>query len=241
MRNLNSEHQDTPTRKYAYNFDYMMHDYIIRHFSHLISKKRSALELGCYKGEFTKKISTKFKKITAIEGSSTLAKAIESLSLENVEIIHSTFEDALINDKYDVIFLIHTLEHIDNRSELLKRVSSWLKPNGSFIIVVPNANAASRQIAVKMGIIDYNHSVTKAEHEHGHRITYSLDTLKEEALNSGLTLVDSGGLIFKPLANFQLDSALDKNIITAEYIEGCYKLGLKYPDLCSSIYIVCKR
>ena len=34
---------------------------------------------------------------------------------------------------------------------------------------------------------------------------------------------------------------LQTDIISKEYLEGCYKLGHLYPDLCSSIFLVCER
>ena len=42
----------------------------------------------------------------------------------------------------------------------------------------PNANAPSRQIAVKMGLIGTNTEVTDAERAHGHRVTYTFDSLE---------------------------------------------------------------
>ncbi|APS82802.1 hypothetical protein AVM71_05715 [Piscirickettsia salmonis] len=51
-------------------------------------------------------------------------------------------------------------------------------------IVVPNAYAASRQIAACMGIIDYNHAVTESEKVHGHYSTFSLDILNFVATTS---------------------------------------------------------
>jgi hypothetical protein len=34
---------------------------------------------------------------------------------------------------------------------------------------------------------------------------------------------------------------LKTDIIAKEYLEGCYKLGQQYPDLCSSIFLMCER
>ena len=105
----------------------------------------------------------------------------------------------------------------------------------------PNANAPSRQIAVKMGLIKHNSAVTPAEAEHGHRITYSLDTLERDAVSAGLKVVYRSGIFFKALANFQWDRLLQTDIISKEYLEGCYQLGQNYPDLCSSIFLMCEK
>lgn len=105
----------------------------------------------------------------------------------------------------------------------------------------PNANAPSRQIAVKMGLIESNAAVTEAERVHGHRITYSLDTLKSEIVKADLRIVHKSGIFFEALANFQWDRLLQTDIILKEYLEGCYALGQQYPELCSSIYCVCQK
>jgi hypothetical protein len=31
------------------------------------------------------------------------------------------------------------------------------------------------------------------------------------------------------------------DVISEAYLEGCYKLGMQYPDLCASIFVVCGR
>jgi hypothetical protein len=108
-------------------------------------------------------------------------------------------------------------------------------------LVCPNANAPSRQIAVKMGLITHNNAVTPAEKMHGHVITYTLDTLEREAKAAGLNVVHRSGIFFKALANFQWDKLLQTDIISNEYLEGCYELGQQYPDLCSSILLVCEK
>ena len=108
-------------------------------------------------------------------------------------------------------------------------------------IAVPNANAASRQIAVEMGMIPFNDAVTDAERSHGHRKTYRLDTLLHDARAAGLRIAQSGGVFFKPLANFQFDALSGGDVISPAYLEGCYRLGMRYPDLCASIWAMCER
>jgi len=91
-----------------------------------------------------------------------------------------------------------------------------------------------------MGLISHNAEVTPAEAQHGHRITYSLDTLERDATQAGLHILHRTGIFFKALANFQWDRLLKTDIITPEYLDGCYALGQRYPDLCSSICLICE-
>src|SRR5258708_164467 len=239
VRDYNAEYKDN-TRKYAYNFDYILRDYMMQSFQPFLVAGK-ALEMGCYKGEFTKIILQHFSDVTVIEASDELIDYSRREVGVQVNFINSTFETVDLNAEYDSIFLMHTLEHLEDPVLVLKRINSWLSKNGGLFLVVPNANAPSRQIAVKMGLVPYNSAVIEPERLHGHRKTYSLDTLEHEALSGGLRVIHRGGVFFKPLAGSQFDEALEAKVISKDYLEGCYKLGMIYPDLCASIFLVCER
>ncbi len=241
-RELNNEFQDSETRKYAYDFDYILRDYMIESFKPFFKSNSHALEMGCYKGEFTKKILNYFDKITVLEGSAELAKeAAANVQNQNkVTFINQMFEDWVPNQKYDAIFLLHTLEHLDNPIQTLEKIKLSLNKDGYLFLVVPNADAASRQIAVGMGIISHNAAVTDGEREHGHRITYSFDTLERDITKAGLKAIHKSGIFFKPFANFQFDNIIKNKIIDKNYLDGCYNLGFKYPELSASIFFLCK-
>jgi 2-polyprenyl-3-methyl-5-hydroxy-6-metoxy-1,4-benzoquinol methylase len=241
MRNLDDEFQDTDKRSYAYHFDYLMHGYLMREFSTHITGG-TALELGCYKGEFTAAILQRFRDVTVVEGSAELIAMAQARVDSAAIFILSTFEQVdLPESYYDAVFLVHTLEHLDEPGMVLRAIKKWLSPSGMLFVAVPNANAISRQIAVQMGLVDYNAAVTLGERDHGHRRTYTLDTLEFEMRNSGLRIVQSGGVFFKPFANFQLDGMLQHGIIDTAYLEACFALGRKYPDFCASVFAVCSR
>ena len=243
-RNYNQEFKDTADHKYAYNFDFdVMHHYMIKSFKPFF-KGDDVLELGSFKGNFTERLLPYFKHITCVEASEEAVDyASNNKKLgDNVEIYNSLFENVTLPEKYNNIILTHVLEHIDNPVALLNRIKEeWLTDDGCLFIVCPNANAPSRQIAVKMGLITHNSAITPAEVEHGHRITYTLDTLERDAKQSGLKVVHRSGIFFKALANFQWDQLLQTDIISKKYLDGCYELGQQYPDLCSSIMLICKK
>ena len=241
-RNYNKELKDTHNHKYAYNFDFdVMHPFMLKAFEPFF-REGNLLELGSFKGNFTKSFLPYFNDITCVEASDE-AIAIAKKGLGNkVKFINSVFEAATLPTKYDNIILTHVLEHIDNPVAVLKRINyEWLSDTGRFFLVCPNANAPSRQIAVKMGLISHNSAVTPAEAEHGHRRTYTLDTLERDAVAAELKVVHRSGIFFKALANFQWDKLLNTDIISPEYLEGCYQLGQQYPDLCSSIFLLCEK
>ena len=244
-RNYNDELDDlkkSANEKYAYNFDFdVMHPYMIRSFEPFFNDG-CLLELGSYKGNFTKRFLSRFDDVTCVEASDVAIEEAKQTLGDKIHFVHSTFETAMLPRRYDNVVLTHVLEHLDEPVQVLKRVNDeWLADGGRLFLVCPNANAPSRQIAVKMGLISHNAAVTPAESEHGHRRTYSLDTLERDATAAGLKVMHRSGIFFKALANFQWDRLLNTDIISKEYLEGCYKLGQLYPDLCSSIFLMCAK
>jgi len=241
-RDFNKEFKDTSDHKYAYNFDFdVMHPFMLRSFIPFF-REGNLLELGSFKGDFTQRLIPHFDDITCVEASNEAIAGAQKKLEEKVKFYNVLFEEAALPNKYDNIILTHVLEHLDDPVSVLKRVNNeWLSDNGRFFLVCPNAKAPSRQIAVKMGIISHNSAVTLAEKEHGHRITYTLDTLERDARQAGLKVVHRSGIFFKALANFQWDRLLETDIISPEYLEGCYQLGQQYPDLCSSIFLMCEK
>ena len=246
QRDYNKEFRDTSEkeggRKYAYSFDYdVLHPYMIRSFQPFF-RLGSLLELGSFKGDFTHRLCDHFDEITCVEASGDAIEVARSKLGNRVKFLHSTFETVDLPQRYDNIVLTHVLEHLDDPVGVLKRINDeWLTEKGRLFLVCPNANAPSRQIAVKMGLISHNAAVTPAEAEHGHRCTYTLDTLERDAVAAGLNVIHRSGIFFKALANFQWDRLLNTDIISKEYLEGCYKLGQIYPDLCASIFLLCEK
>lgn len=241
-RDYDSETRNTPDHRYAYDFDFdVMHPFMIRSFTPFF-RPGSVLELGSFKGAFTKRLLPHFDDVTCVEASREAIEEARRDLGDRATFVHARFEDVQLPRRYDNVVLTHVLEHVDDPVLVLRRVNrEWLAPNGRLLLVCPNANAPSRQIAVKMGLIQHNAAITPAEREHGHRITYSLDTLERDAVAAGLNVVHRSGIFFKALANFQWDRLLRTDIISPEYLEGCYRLGQHYPDLCSSIFLTCER
>lgn len=238
-RDYNQEFQDNAHRSYFYDFDARLRRYMLETFAPWLLDG-AALEMGCFEGAFTALFAERFKDLTVIEAASDLIEVTRNRVDAPIKFVCSTFEQAQLEPRYQNIFLIHTLEHLDDRRQVLERVRNWLAPGGRLFIAVPNANAPSRQIAVKMGLIEHNSAVTEGERLHGHRITYSLDTLEQEARGAGWRIAQRGGVFFKPLANFQLDQALQSQLIDDRFMDACQALGMVYPDLCASVYVICE-
>lgn len=239
VRDFNREYQDG-ARKYAYGFDAIVRRYTMTalapHF-----RPGKALELGCYTGDVTELIASVYADVTVVEASSELVDIASRKLAGRARFVTATFETVSLDSRYDAIFFVHTLEHVDDAVLVLKRIRGWLTDTGRLFVVVPNAHAPSRQIAVHMGLVAHPEAVTDSERAHGHRRTYTLETLERDVRAAGLSPIDRGGVFFKALANYQFDKLIGGDVISQEYLDGCYELGKRYPDLCASIYVVCER
>ena len=241
MRDYDKEFQDNAGRKYAYDFDDIVRSYLMKTLAPFFFTDGKALEIGCFDGQSTARLADHFPDLTVLEAAGELVEAARARVPDRVGFVHGRIEDAELGPRFDAIFLVHTLEHLDEPVQALARIRSWLSDRGRLFVVVPNAQAASRQIAVRMGLIETNQSVTDSERLHGHRKTYSLDTLEHEVRSAGLRVEARGGVMFKPFANFQFDRLIGEGIIDTAYLEGCYALGMQYPELTASIYLICRR
>ena len=95
-RNYNSEMEDTADHKYAYNFDFdVMHPYMIKSFEPFFNKG-SLLELGSFKGDFTKRLMVHFDDITCVEASDAAIEDAQQVLGDKVEFVNSLFETATL-------------------------------------------------------------------------------------------------------------------------------------------------
>jgi hypothetical protein len=92
-----------------------------------------------------------------------------------------------------------------------------------------------------MGALSHLEALSPDDVAAGHRRVYRLDTLCRDARDAGLNIARSGGIFFKPLANFQFNELMGGPLIGEAFMEGCYRLGLEHPSFCASIYVVAER
>ena len=238
-RDFNQEYLDNEERKYAYDFDTTVRELFLKRVAPQVLRSGNSLEIGAYLGDMTEQILKYVSELEVVEPSSELVAHLRE-RFQNLVVHQSAIETFEPQSKYQNIFLIHTLEHLEYPVEALRRITQLLDSKGKLFVMVPNANALSRQIAVQMGIISHSSAVTKGEKLHGHFRTYSLETLLLDIREAGLNPIDFGGVVVKPMANFQLDAAIAQGIISEEFIEGCDRLARVFPDFSSSIVAVCE-
>jgi SAM-dependent methyltransferase len=240
MRNFDDEARDN-SRQYNYKFDTIFRDLMLRDFSNYIAtdKNSNSLEIGSFDGSMSSQILNYVDFLHIVEPSAEMIKLVEGKFPGKIKTYHGTLEEIDLSIKFDNIFLVHTLEHLDDPVGALAKIKKLLTPAGKLFLAVPNANAISRQIGVHMGLIPSNAAVLESESLQGHVRTYSVDTFRRDILGAGLKIEMISGVFLKALANFQLDRALESGIINSEYIEAANSLAKVYPDFSASLIAVC--
>jgi SAM-dependent methyltransferase len=178
----------------------------------------SLLELGSAKRDFARRFLCDLGDVICVEASDIAIEEAKATLGDKVDFINSLFETTVLPRRHDNIALIHALEHLDDPVRLLRRISDGsLAEGGCFFLVWPNANAPSGRIAAKMGLSTHNAAVTPGEAE-------PLDTLERDALAAGLKVVHRSGYSSRHWHPFSRIACRKADIISREYLDGCYKL-----------------
>jgi hypothetical protein len=190
------------------------------------------LELGPAEGQMTQFLINDFERLTVVEGAKQLIDRIPDY--QNILKINCLFEEFEPDRAYNTIIMEHILEHVENPVELMIRVRSWLAHDGKLLLGVPNGNSIHRLAAVKMGLLKNQCELNKRDLAQGHRRVYVRESLLEDILAAGLSIVSMGGVFFKPLSNQQIQDNW-----TEEMIQGFFELGKDFQEYTADLYAVC--
>ena len=208
------------------------------------AEAKTGLQLGCSNGYETSILAGQLKELKVIDGSSVFIEKMKSSNTyPNVEFRYSLFEEYSIppgEKKYDYVFCNYILEHVFETGTVLKMIREVIADDGIFFGVVPNANAFSRRLALEMKLITGLKDLTENDHRHGHRRVYDMNSFRADITSAGFEIIDSRGLIFKILSDFQLNKMMEQQIVTDAHIHALYKAGLDHPDSTDSIFIAAR-
>jgi 2-polyprenyl-3-methyl-5-hydroxy-6-metoxy-1,4-benzoquinol methylase len=221
-------------------FDARMRDYMMRTFE-LYFRDGKCLQVGCAHGDQTSLLLKRYSDLTVVEPTEEFIAHTRRRVGDRARFVQALVEDFSTEDRYEAIFFSHVLEHVIDPVAVLSALGNLLTPTGRLYIVVPNAEAPSRRIAVKMGALKHLEDLSVSDIAAGHRRVYRLDTLCRDAQQADLSIEHSGGIFFKPLANFQFDALIGGPLIGDDFMEGCYALGKEHPTMCASIYVIARR
>ncbi|MGH2567873.1 MAG: methyltransferase domain-containing protein [Bacteroidota bacterium] len=211
------------------DFDNALAMYDFRVFGDRV-KGPQVLEMGCGRGTTTKLLAGRFPSLHVVDASDRCLELAARNSPTTVQFFHSYFESFQPPTQYDSIVLAHVIEHLENPVAILSRARAWLRPGGSFHIVVPNALSLHRRLGVAMGIIPTPEALDKRDLVLGHRRVYNRDKLRKHIAAAGLKAAHEESIFLKILPNAQLET-MDRKLTDALFV-----LGREFPELCANLY-----
>ena len=218
-------------------FDALMRSYMMRTFAPWF-QDGACLQVGCAHGDQTSLLLDRYDDLTVLEPDPTFIAHTRDRVGERAVFVEALLEDYETDRRFDTIVFSHVLEHVADPVAALRKLGGMLKPGGRLYVIVPNAEAPSRRIAVKMGLISHLEGLSVADVAAGHRRVYRLDTLQRDVAEAELKAEHTGGIFYKPLANFQFDALIGGPLIGDGFMEACYALGRERPGECASIFVV---
>jgi 2-polyprenyl-3-methyl-5-hydroxy-6-metoxy-1,4-benzoquinol methylase len=192
---------------------------------------KSALEVGCGSGFCTEKLDAIFDDLEVVEPS---PKNIEMLKqrLPNIVCHEALLEHFVPDHKYDFIFFLNVIEHVNDPILCLRYLAKLIKHEGMIFITAPNCMSLNRRAGYKMGVLESYDKLAPKDIKVGHRRLYTVDMMKEHCEQAGLKVLDMKGMYLKPLTEGQMID-LGEDVIRAFYL-----LGEELPEYCASILTI---
>lgn len=216
------------------HMDELMIDREIEIIKQYRTEGKSALEVGCGSGSSTEKLCKIFDDIEVIEPSQKNVALLKSRVPE--VICHETLlESFSTTRKYDFIFFLNVIEHVEDPVESLKLLAGLVKHEGLIFISGPNCMSLNRRAGYKMGILENYEKMAPKDYEVGHRRLYTVDMLRDHCYQAGLKVLSMKGMYLKPLSETQMIALGDAAV------RAFYSLGEEIPEYCASLLAVATK
>ncbi len=141
---------DFSYKKYHRDFEYNQSD---RQFKNIFLKRINkikkfkldgkALDIGCSTGAYLGLLKELGWDVTGIETSKQAAKIAAD---KGIRVLTQSFESTNFKDqRFDLIILNHTLEHLENPLDVFQKIYKLLNPSGMVIVDLPNFDCLSEK------------------------------------------------------------------------------------------------
>lgn len=229
-----AERLDAIAQTYDTTVDFDRH--CIEHERGLIaqtSRGNRLLEVGCGWGDMIEFFAPRFQRIVALDGSGECVRRCRARvgSHPHIELSHCLVEEFHTDEQFEDIVMVRVLEHLDDPVGILRKLAGYLAPEGQLHLVVPNARSLHRRIGKAMGLLAHLDSFSPRDIQYGHRRVYDRALLTQHVEAAGLQIVETHGVLIKPLSNTQMES-WDPDVIRALFV-----VGQEEPDLCNELYV----
>lgn len=119
-----------------------------------VAKRGKILELGAAYGDFLVKLRDRGWETYGVEISEDAVKIAKEKN--NINIFNGTLETFETNEKFDVICMFQTLEHLANPKYIIEKSYQLLNPGGVIVIEVPNVNSFDLKINFERKRLSYD-------------------------------------------------------------------------------------
>ncbi|MBT8194954.1 MAG: methyltransferase domain-containing protein [Bacteroidia bacterium] len=128
-------------------------------------KDKTIIDIGAGSGYFSVKLAAQGAYVIAADVDQTfldhIEKRIRENDLQNIELRKIPYDAPGLNEQeVDMVFLVNTYHHIENRSDYFKKVKAGTKENGELIIIdffktkVPVGPPVNHKIAIDVIIAE---------------------------------------------------------------------------------------
>lgn len=118
-------------------------------------KRDSAfLEVGCADGRVLSSLRRRgFENVRGIE---IAAAGVEAAREKGLDVFHGALEDFETDERFDMIFMSHVIEHVLDPVATIERIAALLKPDGVVYIETPNVSSLDARLwGGHWGLIHY--------------------------------------------------------------------------------------
>lgn len=195
---------------------------------------KRALEVGCGSGSSTEKLYQLFNEIEVVEPSQ---KNIALLKHRIPDVIchEALLENFSTPHKFDFVFFLNVIEHVEHPVESLKCLAELVRHEGLIFISAPNCMSLNRRAGYKMGILENYEKMAPKDFEVGHRRLYTVAMLRDHCEQAGLKVLSMKGIYLKPLSESQMIALGD------DAVRAFYSLGEEIPEYCASLLAVATK
>ena len=170
---------------------------------------RSALELGCGSGRWTRLLCERYQEVDVVDAAGELVEEVVRAFEDKGAVIHghvNLIEEFLESPDrtWQHVYLTMLLEHVEDPIDILAKAKKACDPDGSIFVAVPNASSIHRVVAKRAGLIREIDELSKSDLKVGHRRVYNLDLLKQHLTESGFSISEVIPVGLKPITHQQM-------------------------------------
>lgn len=171
-----------------------------------IKAHQPILEMGFGEGTITEPLIKAGYKVEIVEGSAQLCENARERFGSSAKVHCTYFENFNPEEHFHNVLSLHVLEHVDDPEEVIRKIYQWVAPGGQVIAVVPNAQSLHRQLAVMMGLQEFNDSLSARDVLVGHQRVFTLGQLRSHFESAGFEVVEEFGYFLKTISNGMMAS-----------------------------------